>query len=401
MAGIYIHIPFCRHKCSYCDFVSFPDKIDYAEAYMACLYKELKMRGKELQDYTFDTVYFGGGTPSYIPPKLILGAMNQIRKCFTLSKDAEVTLELNPGTIGESKVKIYKEAGINRYSIGLQTAIDEQLADIGRIHNVRDYVYATKLLKGENFSTDVMLGLKNQSKEDIGKTIELAAACGSKHISMYALTVEDGTPIYTDYLNGELPDSDEVADMYDFGRALLKKFGFERYEISNFAKPGYECRHNIGYWKRVDYLGVGLGASSLIDNVRYSNTRDLYTYLSECENIHDCYMQYPLTEGVTGSAVYSADGTHILVPAVNLHAAAEQTTRNEQMEEFMFLGLRMRDGFYREEFTQAFGIPIEAVYGDALNHLQQEELLLKREGRIYLTDKGMDLNNYVVAQFML
>lgn len=175
MAGIYIHIPFCRHKCSYCDFVSFPDKIDYAEAYMACLYKELKMRGKELRDYTFDTVYFGGGTPSYIPPKLILGAMNQIRKCFTLSKDAEVTLELNPGTIGESKVKIYKEAGINRYSIGLQTAIDEQLADIGRIHNVRDYVYATKLLKGENFSTDVMLGLKNQSKEDIGKTIELAA----------------------------------------------------------------------------------------------------------------------------------------------------------------------------------------------------------------------------------
>ena len=172
-------------------------------------------------------------------------------------------------------------------------------------------------------------------------------------------------------------------------------------EVSNFAKPGYECRHNIGYWKRVDYLGVGLGASSLIDNVRYSNTRDLYTYLSECENIHDCYMQYPLTEGVTGSAVYSADGAHLLVPAVNLHAAAEQTTRNEQMEEFMFLGLRMRDGFYRDEFTQAFGIPIEAVYGDALNHLQQEELLLKREGRIYLTDKGMDLNNYVVAQFML
>ena len=182
---------------------------------------------------------------------------------------------------------------------------------------------------------------------------------------------------------------------------ILKEAGYHWYEVSNFAKPGYECRHNIGYWKRVDYLGVGLGASSLIDNVRYSNTRDLYTYLSECENIHDCYMQYPLTEGVTGSAFSSADGTHILVPAVNLHAAAEQTTRNEQMEEFMFLGLRMRDGFYREEFTQAFGIPIEAVYGDALNHLQQEELLLKREGRIYLTDKGMDLNNYVVAQFML
>ena len=198
MPGIYIHIPFCRHKCSYCDFVSWPDKIGYAEAYMACLYKELKMRGEELKDYTFDTVYFGGGTPSYIPPKLILGAMNRIRECFHLAKDAEVTLELNPGTIGENKVKTYREAGINRYSIGLQTAVDEQLEDLGRIHTARDYVYATKLLSGENFSTDVMLGLKNQTKEDVKKTIDLAAACGSKHISMYALTVEDFTRIWPD-----------------------------------------------------------------------------------------------------------------------------------------------------------------------------------------------------------
>ena len=169
MPGIYIHVPFCRHKCTYCDFVSYPDKINYAEAYMACLYKELKMRGEELKSYVFDTVYFGGGTPSYIPPKLIAGAMKQIRACFTLSEDVEITLELNPGTISESKVKTYKEAGINRFSIGLQTAIDEQLEDLGRIHNVRDYVYATKLLEGENFSTDVMLGLKNQTKDDVRK----------------------------------------------------------------------------------------------------------------------------------------------------------------------------------------------------------------------------------------
>ncbi|MBO5363718.1 MAG: radical SAM protein, partial [Clostridia bacterium] len=165
MPGIYIHVPFCKHKCTYCDFVSFPDKSSYAEAYMACLYKELKMRGEELKSYVFDTVYFGGGTPSYIAPELILGAMKQIRKCFTLSKDAEITLELNPGTISETKVKIYKEAGINRFSIGLQTAIDSQLADLGRIHNARDYVYATNLLKGQNFSTDIMLGLKNQTKD--------------------------------------------------------------------------------------------------------------------------------------------------------------------------------------------------------------------------------------------
>lgn len=262
MPGIYVHIPFCRHKCSYCDFVSYPDKIGYAEAYMACLYKELKMRGEELKDYTFDTVYFGGGTPSYIPPKLILGAMNRIRESFRLAEGAEVTLELNPGTIGENKVKIYREAGINRYSIGLQTAVDAQLEDLGRIHNARDYVYATKLLAGENFSTDVMLGLKNQTKEDVAKTIGLAAACGSKHVSMYALTVEDGTPIYTDYLNGELPDSDEVAELYDFGRKLLAEKGFERYEISNFAVPGYESRHNLNYWRRGEYIGVGVSASS-------------------------------------------------------------------------------------------------------------------------------------------
>ena len=225
MAGIYIHVPFCRHKCSYCDFTSFPDKIEYAEAYMACVYKEMKMRGDELKDYEFDTVYFGGGTPSYIPPKLILGAMNRIRECFNLKENAEITLELNPGTIGESKIKTYLEAGINRFSIGLQTAIDEQLADLNRIHNARDYVFATKLLQGQNFSTDVMLGLKNQTKEDLKKTIELAHACESKHISMYALTVEDGTPIYTDYLNGELPDSDEVAELYEYGAKLLKEDG--------------------------------------------------------------------------------------------------------------------------------------------------------------------------------
>ena len=259
MAGIYIHVPFCRHKCSYCDFVSFPDKIDYAEAYMACLYKELKMRGDELKDYEFDTVYFGGGTPSYIPPKLILGAMNQIKKCFKLKENAEITLELNPGTIGEAKVKTYLEAGINRFSIGLQTAIDSQLADLGRIHNAQDYVFATKLLKGQNFSTDVMLGLKGQTLEDIRKTIELAVACGSKHISMYALTVEDGTPIYTDYLNGELPDSDEVAEMYEFGYKLLEEKGFKRYEVSNFAIPGYESKHNLNYWKRGEYRRAGAG----------------------------------------------------------------------------------------------------------------------------------------------
>ena len=236
MAGIYLHIPFCKQKCRYCDFVSFCNRMDVAEAYMACLLKEIELRGKELAGKTFDTVYFGGGTPSVVDPKYIYAAMRQIKKCFTLSARPEITIEMNPGTVSEQKIAMYKRAGINRFSVGLQSAIDSQLEDLGRIHTVRDYLYCASLLKGENFSADIMLGIKGQTQEDVRKTIEIAAASGAKHISMYALQPEDGTPIYTDYLNGELPDGDEVAALYDYGRALLAEKGFRRYEVSNFCK---------------------------------------------------------------------------------------------------------------------------------------------------------------------
>ena len=368
MAGIYIHVPFCRHKCSYCDFTSFPDKIEYAEAYMACVYKEMKMRGEELKDYKFDTVYFGGGTPSYIPPKLILGAMNRIKECFNLAKDAEITLELNPGTIGESKVKTYLEAGINRFSIGLQTAIDEQLADLNRIHNARDYVFATKLLKGQNFSTDVMLGLKNQTKEDVQKTIELAAACGSKHISMYALTVEDGTPIYTDYLNGELPDSDEVAELYDFGRKLLKEKGFERYEISNFAKKGYESKHNLNYWKRGEYIGFGVSASSFMRGKRFTNTFDLDEYMK-------CVI----------SGFY---------PAVT----SEEVNETDAKFEFVMLALRTKDGVSMTEYKEKFGT---SLGDDFPNALKKTVKYLELDGdRLKIKDEFLYVQNSILMPFM-
>lgn len=279
MAGIYLHIPFCKHKCTYCDFTSFPDKIAFAEAYMACLYKEIELRGKQLEKMTFDTVYIGGGTPSVIDPKYIYGAMKQIVKHFHLSKNPEVTIEMNPGTVSEQKIATYKRAGINRFSVGLQTAIDEQLQEIGRIHGVRDYLYTATLLKGENFSADIMLGLKGQTQEDVKKTVEVVAASGAKHVSMYALTPEDGTPIYTDYLNGELPDSDEVASLYEYGRKLLREKGYARYEVSNFAKKGYESRHNLNYWRRGEYIGMGLSASSFLCGKRFTNTFNLDEYM--------------------------------------------------------------------------------------------------------------------------
>ena len=182
MSGIYIHIPFCKQKCTYCDFTSFPDKLAFAEAYMACLYKEMQLRAEQCKERAFDTVYIGGGTPSVIDPAYIYGAIKQIKNSFRLSKNPEITIEMNPGTVNEKKIETYARAGINRYSVGLQTAIDEQLANLNRIHTVREYLYCTSLLKGKNFSADVMLGLKGQTKEDVKKTIEVAAMSGAKHI---------------------------------------------------------------------------------------------------------------------------------------------------------------------------------------------------------------------------
>lgn len=368
MAGIYIHIPFCRQKCSYCDFVSFPDKIGYAEAYMACVYKELKMRGEELKGRVFDTVYFGGGTPSYIPPKLILGAMNRIRECFTLSENPEITLELNPGTIGEEKVKIYEKAGINRFSIGLQTAIDEQLEDLGRIHTARDYVYATKLLKGKNFSTDIMLGLKKQTKEDVRKTVELASACGSSHISMYALTVEDGTPIYTDYLNGELPDSDEVAELYDYGRALLAERGYKRYEISNFCKEGFESRHNMNYWQRGEYIGIGLAASSFMNGKRFTNTFNL-----------DDYMKCVISG---------------FFPAVDCEEVSETDAKFEKV----MLALRTSKGLSLSDYKKEFSSDLEEDFPSALAKTRK---YLDEDGDIIrIKDEYLYVQNQILMPFM-
>lgn len=368
MPGIYIHIPFCKHKCSYCDFCSFPDRSSYEEAYMACLYKEMELRKEQLQDYTFDTVYFGGGTPSLIDPKYIYGAVNQILKCFKLTKNPEITLELNPGTISENKIATYKRAGINRFSIGLQTAIDEQLVDLGRIHNVNDYVYATTLLKGENFSTDIMLGLKNQTKEDIRKSIDLAALCGSSHISMYALTVEEGTPIYTDYLNGELPDSDEVAQMYDYGRQLLKERGFRRYEVSNFAKLGKRSQHNLNYWKRGEYIGFGLSASSFIMGNRLTNTFDL-----------DEYMKCILSG---------------FIPVVDSEGITEKQARFEKI----MLALRTSDGLDVAEFEKEFSCKFTDIYGRALR--KNREYLEVKGKVLRIKDQYLYVQNSILMPFM-
>ncbi len=380
---LYIHIPFCVKKCDYCDFLSFAADEQTQKSYVAALQKELAFYGAKYKDRRITTIFIGGGTPSWLKEDYMQAIMETVYHYFSVEQDAEITIECNPGTITEHKFEVYRRIGINRLSIGLQSVHNEELKILGRIHTFEQFLKTYDMARKHGFSNiniDLMSSLPGQTPEIFCDSLYQVLKLKPEHISAYSLIIEKGTPFYELYRfdavrqeagmqTESLPTEEEEYQTTKMTQHILKEAGYHWYEVSNFAKPGYECRHNIGYWKRVDYLGVGLGASSLIDNVRYSNTRDLYTYLS--------------------------------VPADSLHETAAQITRNEQMEEFMFLGLRMRDGFYRDEFTQAFGIPIEAVYGDALNHLQQEELLLKREGRIYLTDKGMDLNNYVVAQFML
>lgn len=292
---------------------------------MACVYREMAMRKVELKGYDFDTLYIGGGTPSVIDENYIAMLVAAARKNFNLKENAEITIEMNPGTVSAKKIETYLKCGINRFSVGLQTAVDSQLAELGRIHNLKEFLLCTKLLKDRNFSVDVMIGLKDQTVADIEKTIETAAYSGAKHISMYALSPEDGTPIYTDYLNGELPDGDEVRALYDYGYSLLKEKGYERYEVSNFCKKGFESKHNINYWRRGEYLGLGVSASSFMAGKRFTNTFHL-----------DDYMKCVLSG---------------FLPVVE----SEEVSEADAKFEFVMLALRTERGICAEEYKKAFG----------------------------------------------
>ncbi len=368
MPGIYIHIPFCKSKCTYCDFVSFPNRLNFAEAYMACLYKEAEMRGEELKKETFDTVYIGGGTPSVIDPKYIYGLMKQITARFRLSRDPEVTIEMNPGTVDAEKLALYRRAGINRYSVGLQTANDAQLSRLGRIHTRADFVECARLLKGENFSADVMLGLVGQTEKDVEESIRLAAECGASHISMYALTPEDGTPIYTDYLNGELPDGDEVARLYDFGRGILKELGFLRYEVSNFTKPGFGSRHNLNYWKRGEYIGLGVSASSFFCGRRFTNTFNLDEYMK-------CILSGHL-------------------PVIE----SEEVSGEDAKFEFLMLALRTVFGISEKEYRKNFGSDWREDFREAY---EKTKGYLEEEGdTTRIKDEFLYVQNQILTEYM-
>ena len=374
---IYIHIPFCVRKCYYCDFLSAPADEKTKDAYMEALYTELTKRAEEFSEYTVVSVFVGGGTPSTVRTKQLVMLLDGLRKYYRMDPDAEITVEVNPGTADKTKLEQYRRAGVNRLSIGLQSGNDGELCRIGRIHNFRQFMdtYEGAVAVGfVNINVDVMSALPGQTLYSYLETLHMLLALKPQptHISAYSLILEEGTRFWELSQEGKLefPDEDTDRLMYSETGRVLREAGYERYEISNYAKPGFRCRHNCGYWTRTDYAGFGIGAASLIDNVRFHNGEQLASYL---KNPTDCREDRQVLDS------------------------------REQMEEFMFLGLRLTEGIDVRTFGSMFGRSPEDVYGEIIEKNKRNGLLEYRErgNRLALTERGLDISNYVMAQFLL
>lgn len=382
---LYIHIPFCARKCLYCDFLSAPPGKGEIPRYLQALKNEIILKSALCDHYMISSVFIGGGTPSLLSGEQVGELMQTLRADFFLSKNAEISMECNPGTVDEEKLKQYYRAGINRLSFGLQSTDNQELKKLGRIHTYAQFLdsfYAARDTGFSNINVDLMSGLPDQTLESWEKTLTEVVNLEPEHISCYSLMVEEGTPFYEMYgedarkqQEGERPDSlpseDEEREMYRLTEKLLADYGYHRYEISNYARLGMTCRHNIGYWTGTEYLGLGLGSSSYLAGkdglVRLATHRNLAEYLN---------------------GNYSYDSRTDL-------------TEKNVMEEFMFLGLRMTKGISKKMFAQRFGRSIEDVYGDVLQKLYKLRLLDTSGDRIFLTGTGINVSNLVLSEFLL
>lgn len=390
---IYIHIPFCAKKCDYCDFLSFPASEEIRERYVDALVKDIRRPDGCIPDLgeareaagreksVVRTIFLGGGTPSLLRERQMERILDAVRQAFDVDEEAEITMEANPGTLDAGKLQACREMGINRLSMGLQSVSDGELKMLGRIHTYRDFLenYEEARRAGfDNINIDLMSALPGQTAKSWREGLEQAAALEPEHISAYSLMIEEHTPFYKRYgqdrlllERGEtpqyLPDEEEERQMYAITRECLAQAGYHRYEISNYAKEGRECWHNEGYWKRTNYLGFGLGASSLLGSCRFRQTEKLKAYLQ------------------TGG---QPEEVTIL-------------SREDEMAETMFLGLRRMEGVSEGEFAGRFCVSMEEVYREPLGEMLQAGLLKKENGYIRLTGKGIDVSNYVMAQFLL
>ncbi len=368
---IYIHIPFCIRKCDYCDFLSGPSGPEEQADYVQALLREIQAV-EEGEGRSVSSIFIGGGTPSVLDERLLGDILREIRNRFKMEEDAEITIEVNPGTANIGKLQAYREMGINRLSIGLQSPEDRELKILGRIHNYGQFLETyqeARTVGFDNINIDLMSAIPDQTYEGWVKNLRTVAELEPEHISAYSLIVEEGTPFAARKLN--LPDEDTEYNMYEATAQILKEYGFEQYEISNYARKGRECRHNVGYWTRQDYLGFGLGASSLYGKERFANTADMKKYLENSKNPEKIREKEP------------------------------SLTREDEMAEFMFLGLRMTKGISKADFQRCFGCTIESVYGEVLEKYESMELLVEKDGRIFLSREGIHVSNSIMAEFLL
>lgn len=380
--SIYLHIPFCVRKCAYCDFLSFPADDMSRQQYVQALIEEIRACPYETNDYEIVSVFIGGGTPSILPGAEIEKLLAAVRAHFSVQADAEITLEANPGTLTADKLAAYQRAGVNRLSIGLQSAHDEELRLLGRIHTFSQFQKSYTLAREAGFaniSVDLMSGLPGQTLASWKDTLKTVTALAPEHISAYSLIIEEGTPFFERYhaederrAKGEqtqvLPDEETERAMYTWTGQYLQKKGYAQYEISNYSRPGFESRHNIGYWTRRPYLGFGLGAASLFQEKRWKNTDEMQQYFAG--NIRDA-------------------------------ASVEILTRADAISEQMFLGLRMRSGVCKQAFANSFGCEMQELFGEQITQLKEQGLLEETDEAVRLTDAGVHVSNYCMEKFLL
>ena len=374
---LYLHIPFCVSKCKYCDFLSAPSGEEQRQIYVERLCRRIRYWSDVIHNYGYEivSIFVGGGTPSILTEAQITQVFEAVHESFPIREDAEITLEMNPGTDVKDKLPVYRELGINRLSMGLQSADNEELKCLGRIHTYEDFrqVYQWAREAGfTNINVDLMSAIPGQMLESYEDTLRKVADLEPEHISAYSLIIEEGTPFYERYGEGrhaeELPNEDIERQMYVRTGEILEDYGYHRYEISNYAKDGYECRHNLGYWDRKEYLGLGAGASSLMDHIRWK----------EPDHIGPS----------TGLVLEEREDFTRL-------------RRKDEMEEFMFLGLRKINGVSEYDFYKSFRVSMDEIYKESIENLIKEGLLVREEDRIRLTDRGIDLSNYALSQFLL
>lgn len=373
--GLYIHIPFCRQKCLYCDFPSWAGKESLMQAYVDALTAEIKARGKEYPNKKVVSVFFGGGTPTTLEIPLLEQLMQAVFASWDIAEDAEITTEANPGTLDREMATALKKMGFNRLSMGVQAWQNRLLKDLGRIHTIEGFLENYKAVREagfENVNVDLMFALPNQTMADWQETVKNITALEPEHISAYSLIIEEGTPFFERYEKGQLEPASEELDreMYHWAVDYLAEKGYEQYEISNFAKKGKQSRHNRIYWQAEEYLGMGLGAHSYMDGERFHNRYDLQEYID-------------------------AEGEVSL-----LKEDVEVITEEDALAEFMFLGLRLTEGVSFARFRERFGQEMKNIYGRQIEELVKDGLLKEDEIGIRLTVRGVDISNVVFEKFL-